>query len=86
MTRTPRLTVRELADQAQARGQLCRVYDTALPQMWVDAVHDATGTWPQELGFVWAYPDEGKGHVWGMPFPLTPEARGFLLALPESLR
>ncbi len=54
-------------------------FDTALPQDWVD---EAT-----YLGFdpraqvVWAYP---KGSCWGMPMPLTAEARAELTALNQA--
>lgn len=68
------MTVRELAELAQKRGTLGKTFDYALPQVWVDMVHNTLGIWPQEYGFVWYYPDSGKGHTWGIPFPLTPEA------------
>lgn len=70
-----KLTVRELAEQAQNAGALGKTFDYALPQTWVDMVHATLGIWPQEYGFVWYYPDSGYGHTWGIPFPLTPEAR-----------
>ena len=76
------MDIRELAKAAQERGELCQTWDYALPQEWVDAVHDRTGVWPQTLGMVWAYPESGKGHIWGLPVGLTPEAVA-LLALPE---
>jgi hypothetical protein len=75
-------TVREMAERAVARGDIPRNFDYALPQKWVDAVHAATGVWPQELGMVWGYPDSGPGHVWGRPYGLTSEARA-LLERPE---
>lgn len=80
------MTIRDLAEAAQKRSDLCRTWDYALPQDWVDAVHERTGVWPQELGFVWAYPDSGPGHVWGKPFPLTPEAEALLESLDPSMR
>jgi hypothetical protein len=72
------LTVREATAAALLRGAIPATYDYALPQQWVDAVHDATGVWPQELGMVWGYPDSGPGRVWGRPYALTPEAQALL--------
>jgi len=74
-------TARELAEELRASGALCRTFDYALPQTWVDQVHERTGVWPQTLGMVWAYPDSGPGHVWGMPFALTVEAAALLARL-----
>jgi hypothetical protein len=74
---------RELAEELRASGDLCRTFDYALPQQWVDAVHDRTGVWPQTLGMVWAYPDNGPGHIWGRPFALTQEAAALLARVPE---
>lgn len=54
-------------------------YDTALPQEWVDRV--------TQKGFdprgqvVWAYP---HGYIYGMPMPLTEEARQALHLLQEA--
>ena len=51
-------------------------YDIALPQDWVNHITN--------LGFdplgqvVWAYP---HGYVWGLPMPLTEEARTALIGL-----
>lgn len=55
-------------------------YDVALPQGWVNHI--------TSLGFdprgqvVWAYP---KGSIWGMPMPLTTEARTALIGLNEPI-
>ena len=44
-------TVREIADSIM--GELdVEVYDSALPQPWVDEIHRRTGQWPQEYGVV----------------------------------
>lgn len=51
-----------------------RSFDWALPQLWVDDVHERTGVWPQTLGFVWSY-DQA---LWGAPVPLTVEAEQLL--------
>ena len=54
-------------------------YDTALPQEWVDRV--------TQKGFdprgqvVWAYP---HGYIYGMPMPLTEEARRHLAELKQA--
>jgi hypothetical protein len=51
-------------------------YDSALPQPWVDL--------QLSLGFdpvpcvVWGYP---SGCLFGVPFPLTPDAEEYLLSL-----
>ena len=75
-------TRREMAEAAAKRGDIPRTFDYALPQRWVDAVHAATGVWPQELSMVWGYPETGAGCVWGRPYGLTDEARA-LLERPE---
>lgn len=80
------MTMREAAEAAQLRGELCRVFDYALPQDWVDEVYKLTGKYPPHMGFVWAYPDSGRGHVYGMPFALTDEGHELIAQLPESLR
>ena len=76
-------TFREMADDLVAKGQLNRTYNYALPQQWVDAVHEETGIWPQTLGFVWEYLPNA---IWGRPFPLKPEANALLTILPERFR
>jgi hypothetical protein len=76
------MTVREAAEAALAAGSIPQTFDYALPQPWVDMVHERTGIWPQHLGMVWGYPDSGRGHIWGRPYGLTDEARE-LLARPE---
>ena len=63
-------SVKELAD-----AQGVKVYDTALPQPWVDKMrdvyhHDVRGH------FVWSY--DGAG-VFGRPHALTPEGGEMLL-------
>jgi hypothetical protein len=55
-------TVKEAAEMLGLK-----VYDTALPQNWVDDFYKVTGVWPAGL-FVWSY-DEAK--TWGEPYPLT---------------
>lgn len=61
-----------------AREHGVRVYDTALPQGWVDEVKDATGIYPPSVGFVWTYdpPLTFGGQAW----PLTSEALDCLYA------
>jgi len=51
-----------------------RVYDTALPQPWVDDVYDRTGVYPVGK-VVWCY-DEAK--TFGAAFPLTREGAAML--------
>ncbi len=63
--------VRALAEKAGLK-----VYDTALPLQWYEDVHEKTGYWPQNYGFVWSY---DKPAVWGEPYPLT-EAAEILLS------
>ena len=54
-------------------------YDTALPQEWVDRM---TGQgWDPRGQVVWAYP---HGYVFGMPMPLTEEARRHLAELKQA--
>ena len=55
-------------------------YDIALPQGWVDDVTDR-GFDPRGQ-VVWAYP---QGTLWGLPMPLTVEARAALIELNERL-
>ena len=55
-------------------------YDTALPQDWVNEV-TSKGFDPRGQ-VVWAYP---QGTVWGLPMPLTVEARTALIILNERL-
>jgi hypothetical protein len=75
--------VRDAAEKAVAEGTCPRVFDYALPQTWVDLVHEQTGIWPQTLGFVWGYPERS---TWGLPVPLTPEARALYESLTPELR
>lgn len=69
-----------------SKGDLCQMvspqvpYDTALPQDWVNLT-TARGFDPRGQ-VVWAYP---QGTVWGLPMPLTTEARTALLGLHERL-
>lgn len=72
------MTNRERAEAMVADGSLCKTFDYALPQAWVDDVHIKTGVWPQTLGVVWAYPEVGPGRIWGLPVALTPEAQALL--------
>lgn len=51
-------------DAAKALGLV--VYDTALPQEWVDMIKKETGIYPAGH-FVWSY-DMSK--VWGEPAPI----------------
>lgn len=55
-------------------------FDTALPQGWVDEV-TSKGFDPRGQ-VVWAYP---QGTIWGLPMPLTVEARTALIGLNERL-
>lgn len=76
------LTIRDLAEAAVKAGTCPPTYDFALPQPWVDRVHDYTGYWPQELGVVWGYwPHE----TWGHAVPLTINA-AIVLERYETLR
>lgn len=54
-----------------------RVYDTALPQDWVDDFHRKIGIYPAGNGmFVWSY---DINRIFGAPFPLTDEANRLLM-------
>ena len=55
-------------------------YDVALPQDWVN--HITKTGFDLRGKVVWAYP---KGTVFGMPMPLTEEARSALIGLNERL-
>lgn len=55
-------------------------FDTTLPQGWVDDVTDR-GFDPRGQ-VVWAYP---QGTIFGLPMPLTEEARKALIGLNERL-
>lgn len=77
-----------LRELAEAAG--LKVYDTALPQHWVDNVYEHTktimgtskGIYP--YGFVWAY---DKSEIFGEPYPLTEGAKvyaRFLLISPRD--
>lgn len=63
-----------MSDLAEMAG--LRVYDTALPQSFVDHVWEITekltgkGIFP--FGFVWGY---DSSPIWGEPIPLTEEAK-----------
>lgn len=46
--------------------------DYALPQDFVDDVKHYTGVYPTHC-FVWHYPEEGPGRIFGYPYPLTAE-------------
>jgi hypothetical protein len=74
-------TIRELAEIAQTKGELAKTFDYALPQQWVDMVHERLGVWPQVYGFVWEYPEKGPGRTWGRAAPLTGEAKVILTIL-----
>jgi hypothetical protein len=64
-----------VGEAAQAIG--LKVWDTALPQDWVDDVVRVTGIYPTAPhAFVWCY-DAAKS--FGSPFPLTPEAALLLI-------
>jgi len=64
------MTVKEAAEALELE-----VYDTALPQDWVDDFHKVTGVYPVGL-FVWCY-DNAK--TFGEPYPLTMAAFKLLL-------
>lgn len=49
------------------------VFDTALPQDWVDDVRAKTGAYP--FGFLWYYAPRMS---WGTPFPVSTEACALL--------
>lgn len=55
-------------------------FDTTLPQGWVDDVTDR-GFDPRGQ-VVWAYP---QGTIFGLPMPLTEEAKTALIELNERL-
>ena len=52
---------------------------TALPQDWVN--HMIDHGFDPRFEVVWAYP---HGYVWGLPMPLTAEARQALHLLQEA--
>ena len=54
--------------------------DTALPQDWVN--HVTSKGFDPRGQVVWSYP---HGTVWGLPMPLTVEARTALIDLNERL-
>lgn len=60
-------------EAAEALG--LKVYDTALPQDWVNDFYEKTAVWPAGM-FVWCY-DEAK--TWGEPYPLSMDALKLLL-------
>ena len=55
-------------------------FDTALPQDWVN--HIISQGFDPRGQVVWAYP---KGTVWGLPMPLTEEARSALIGLNQHI-
>ena len=55
-------------------------YDVALPQGWVNHITDR-GFDPRGQ-VVWSYP---KGTVFGLPMPLTQEARSALIGLNQHI-
>lgn len=61
-----------------------KVYDTALPQSWLDAtVKNLNEDYHKVLSsFVWCY---DGGSFCGYPYPLTVEAYGYLKALDQHL-
>lgn len=68
----------ETVGQAAERILPNYVYDTALPQDWVDDVNRVTGTYPVGM-FVWCYGERRQpGETWQRqaqhPHPLTDEA------------
>lgn len=66
------------SDLAEALG--LRTFDTALPMHWYDAVHEATGYWPQRTGFVYSY---DAPHRSGWPFPISAASAYLMVALGE---
>lgn len=62
-----RLTAGEAAEQLQLK-----VYDTALPQTWVDQVKQLTGWYPAGDGIVWCY---DRSTNLGEPVALTTSAQ-----------
>ena len=64
----------------EERGQ----FDWALPQTFADDFKTVTGVYPIYC-FVWFYPHEGEGRIFGYPYPLTFEAKQ-LLAKYNSVR
>jgi hypothetical protein len=70
----PRMTVGELAALHPIK-----IYDTALPQPWVDAVKARTGEYPR--AFVWCY---DQNRTFGAPYPLTAAARALLARYEEA--
>lgn len=60
---------------AQEKG--VKVYDTALPQDWVDDFYKKMGVYPAACGmFVWTY--DKPTSMFGSAFPLTEEAEKLL--------
>ena len=63
-----------IVDLAERAGLI--VYDTALPQRWVDSILENSekiiGTRCYPWGFVWGYDDSS---IFGEPIPLTSQAR-----------
>lgn len=62
------------------RGQ----FDYAIPQPWLDDLKEITGVYAIHC-FVWFYPKEGEGRIFGHPYPLTDEGR-FLLNIYNNRR
>lgn len=78
------ITIRELADSFPELHEEGATFDYAIPIDWCDDVKAKTNIWPQE--FVWFYPKRGEpGHIWGVPFPLTDEAKETLRLYNEVL-
>lgn len=69
-----------LADLAVARRSL-GTFDSAIPQGWVDDVREKLGVYPTCI--VWSYP---SASVFGLPFPLTAEARDLITKYKEAVR
>ena len=70
--------VKTIDQAATERGYV--VYDTALPQTWVDQIKSRTGIYV--IGhFVWCY---DVGSVFGWPAPVTHTGAGILKDLNES--
>lgn len=65
------MTYEESRDWVLAKiNQLGYAYDMSLPQSFVDGLREGVQT--PDLRFVWVYP---AGSVFGLPAPLTLEAR-----------
>ena len=52
--------------------------DYALPQQFADNFKEFTGVYPINC-FVWFYPNEGPHYIFGIPYPLTVEAKELLV-------